>query len=434
MTSPLDDRERAELERLRSEVTRLRERPRRRVGRWSLSVLLLFLAALLTALSGVAVFARNEVLDTDRFVANLAPLARDDDVRDAVAQRVTDAVTKGLDIEGLTQRALAAIETKGAPDILDALADPIASGIESFVSKQVDAIIHSEQFEDLWATAIREVHASLHKILTGQPGELLDVQDGKIVVDLAPVFDTVKQRLVDNGFAVAAKLPTVSVTYPLMDAAPVKQARTAATVLNAVAWVLPFTALALLIAGVLIAPDRRRGLLVGALLTAGAMLALWGGLWIARTAYLGALPDTVRSPRAAAALFDIGVRFLVGAAQTAAVLFGLVALGSWLAGPGRFATGLRRVLAGLFGAIARGVDRFGLPLTGFAGAVHRNRRAIELVLLVLGLLWLVLWGHPGIPGTLTVTAVVCLAIAVTEICARLNREPPEAGVDETPKP
>ncbi|MGH8876380.1 MAG: hypothetical protein ACRD0P_03410 [Stackebrandtia sp.] len=421
----MDDGEREELERLRAEVTRLRKepRPRRRIGRWSLAVVLLVVSAVLMGLSAVAVFARNEVLDTDRFVANVAPLARDDDVREAVSARVSDRLITALDVRELTSRILDSVQTKGGPEVLDNLADPIASGIESFVAKQVRAMVYSEQFADLWTEVVRAAHSSINKVLTGEQGELVDVEDGKIVLDLAPVFDVAKQRLADRGFGFADKLPEVSVTLPLMDAAPVKQARTAATVLNAVAWILPFAALALLAAGVFAAPNRRRGLLIGSAATATVMLLLWGGLTLARSVYLNSLPDAVRSPRAAVALYDVGSRFLVTGVQTLFVLFGIVAVGCWLLGPGRVAAGLRRGFSGLRDAVARGVDRLGLPLGGAAEVVRRNRRAIEVVLIGLGLAWLVLWGHPGIPGTLTVTAVVCLGIAITEVFARLGRAP-----------
>ena len=80
--------ERAELERLRAQVAARR----RRIGwRSPLAVLLILVGCVLMPLSVVGVWARNQVTDTDRFVANVTPLAADPSVQNAVADPVTAA-------------------------------------------------------------------------------------------------------------------------------------------------------------------------------------------------------------------------------------------------------------------------------------------------------------------------------------------------------
>ena len=88
----LPEADRAELQRLRAEVAQLRASQTGRAGRagrsgrsgragrsgrWAGAVTLLLVAVLLGIASIVAVFARNQLLDTDRYVATVAPLARD---------------------------------------------------------------------------------------------------------------------------------------------------------------------------------------------------------------------------------------------------------------------------------------------------------------------------------------------------------------------
>ncbi|MEU8513327.1 hypothetical protein AB0C76_17300 [Kitasatospora sp. NPDC048722] len=74
----------------------LRARPPRHRVRFSFGVLLVLLACLLacllTPLGAVAVRAKSEVPDTDRYVATTAPLARDPAVRAAVTDRVKRAL------------------------------------------------------------------------------------------------------------------------------------------------------------------------------------------------------------------------------------------------------------------------------------------------------------------------------------------------------
>lgn len=76
----LSTSERAELERLQVEVGQLQARTHgraARAGRWSGATVMVVVAALLFGLSVVAVYVRTQLLDTDRYVATVAPLARD---------------------------------------------------------------------------------------------------------------------------------------------------------------------------------------------------------------------------------------------------------------------------------------------------------------------------------------------------------------------
>ncbi|MGW4249206.1 hypothetical protein ACWELQ_42765, partial [Nocardia sp. NPDC004722] len=97
--------ERAELEGLRAAG------PRRHGSalRWTGVGLLLVLAGVLILASVVARFARGEVLDTDHYVATVAPLAAEPAIRDQLADTLTDAIVTRVDIEQLTSEAVAAL-------------------------------------------------------------------------------------------------------------------------------------------------------------------------------------------------------------------------------------------------------------------------------------------------------------------------------------
>lgn len=77
----LTDGERAELAALRKRFS-----PHHRL-RAFLSALLITLAAVFAPLSAVAVWAADEIADTDRYVATMAPLASHPDVQAAIADR-----------------------------------------------------------------------------------------------------------------------------------------------------------------------------------------------------------------------------------------------------------------------------------------------------------------------------------------------------------
>ena len=118
-TQPLDASERAELLRLRAQVAEsagARHRGMRSALRWTLSGFLIFLVAVLTLGSLVAGFARSEILDTDRYVETVTPLASDPAVQADVADQVTRQLSERLDIEKVTAEALTAL-TENAPRV-----------------------------------------------------------------------------------------------------------------------------------------------------------------------------------------------------------------------------------------------------------------------------------------------------------------------------
>ncbi|MEU5155755.1 hypothetical protein [Glycomyces sp. NPDC021274] len=420
--------ERAELERLRAQAAPDRGK---RGARWTGSVVLLVLAAVVLVLASATVFARNEVLNTDRFVDNMEPLYRDGEVRAAVAARINGAVDQALDVDALVAEAIDAVQTKGAPEVLDRLAVPLASGIGSFIDKQVNAVVYSEQFTELWREATLRAHTSLVALLRGDGGPL-ELQGDDLVLDLGPAVERVKDRMIEAGFALAERIPAVSVHFTIAQSETFPELRVAASLLDAAAWVLPIAGLALLAAGVATAPDRRRGLLIGALCVAGGMLLLSAGLTIGRGAYLAGLGDGVQSQQAAVNVYDTVTRFLKGAAETVTVLALIVALACWTIGPGKAPTALRRLGAVGRNAAARGLAGAGVTFGRFGAVVHRNRRAIELALAVAGLLWIVLWRHPGVSGVVTVAVVVAVLVLVVEL---IGRAAVEAGRDaDAPAP
>ena len=78
--------ERAELDRLRAEVSQLRRTPpgprHRGVGwRGPVATVLIVLGCVLAPVSVLSVWTANQVSDTSRYVANMAPLIRDPAIR-----------------------------------------------------------------------------------------------------------------------------------------------------------------------------------------------------------------------------------------------------------------------------------------------------------------------------------------------------------------
>ena len=105
--------------------------------RWRtiVAVLLIVLGCVLAPLAGVAVWARNQVTNTDRYVRTVAPLASVPAIQAAMADLITAQIFTYLDVRGLTDQAVDALAEQGLPprlaDQLQGFAGPLASGIQS---------------------------------------------------------------------------------------------------------------------------------------------------------------------------------------------------------------------------------------------------------------------------------------------------------------
>src|SRR6185295_6681933 len=102
---------------------------------------LIGLGSVLSPLAVTAVWLKAQMTDTERYVATVAPLARDPALQRAVTDRVTAEVFDRIDVEGLANQAADALEERGVPNTVDnalhALARPIANGVQGWVHDQV---------------------------------------------------------------------------------------------------------------------------------------------------------------------------------------------------------------------------------------------------------------------------------------------------------
>jgi hypothetical protein len=432
----LTEDERAELERLRAEVASLRlqagkpaaagaavpGRAARQRWRTVVAALLIVLGCVLAPLAGVAVWARNQVTNTDRYLATVAPLASDPAIQNAIADQITAQVFNYIDVQGLTVQAVDGLADRGlSPQLanqLRALSAPIANGVQSFTRTQVGKVVQSPAFADAWLQANRLAHEELVKALTGEGGGAITVENDTVSINLAAFIQTVKQQLVASGFTLAERIPQVNASFVLFQSKDITRARSAFDLLTTLGNWLPVVALLLIGLGVYVARDHRRALIGAGLGVAVAMFALALGLAVFRSIYLDAVPATVLPHDAAAVLYDTIVRFLRAGLRTVFVLALVVAAGAFLTGRSITAARTRQGLAGAIGWLRRGAEGAGLR-TGPVGTwVHANRRLLRIGAVVLASLALVFWDRPTGRVVIGLALVLLVVLAAVEFLAR----------------
>jgi hypothetical protein len=412
----LPAQERGELEALRERVHALesagppgasRHHPFRSLG----SVLLILLAALLSLLSVVAVWANSIVQDTDRYVATVGPLASDPDVQKAVTNRVTTAVLAQIDVDALVKELTDAAGQQGVPprltELLGNLKGPIDNGLKQLVDSTVERVVTGSAFETVWVNGNRRAHAALDKALTGRSDGAVEVKDNQVVIDLGPIVADVKNQLVDASFSAASKIPAVHTTFVVFASKDIGKVRSYVRVLQILGGWLPLIALLIAAAGVYVAFNRRHAVIGTALAVFVAMLVLGIGLTVARDVYLDHLPPGT-SQAAAGSVYDALVKFLRAGVRALAAVALFTAAGAFLCGPSRIAvftrTGCRRGIGGLREVAASAGLRLG-PVGRF---VHRFKRWIDAAILLIAAVVLFTWSYPT-TAVVAWTAVITLA-------------------------
>ncbi|QUQ66214.1 hypothetical protein [Kutzneria sp. CA-103260] len=178
---------RAEVLALRSELDARRARGRRlAVARRCAAAVLVVVAALGTVIGMVGSWSALTVLDTDRWVATVAPLPKEPEVATAIATYTTDQVFQAVDV----RRRLAEV----LPGPAAFVAGPITGQLHEFVQRSVDQLVRTDQFQSLWVAANRLVHQQAVAVLEGD-SQVIAATGDQVRIDLLPVVNQVLRQL-----------------------------------------------------------------------------------------------------------------------------------------------------------------------------------------------------------------------------------------------
>jgi hypothetical protein len=250
-------------------------------------------AAVLLPLSMVSIWTGAVVGDTDRYVEMVTPLADDDVVKAAAtaelerqALRLVEAARPGLGT-GPTVRQVIGLAVRNA--------------------------VNGPAFPAAWEEANRAAHEQVVAALQDRGREAL-------VVDLGAVLDTVVGSLAAQGLVDPGRVPAVRASVTIMDADQLDRVRRGYDGLNRMGFWLPVAWTVLVILTLGLARRRLRATAWLALLSLLTLALLALGMVSARSE----IPEHLRDPEVARAVWDVLVRSLWRAvAMIAAVLAGV---------------------------------------------------------------------------------------------------------------
>lgn len=302
------------------------------VGRRWLAWTVLALAIVVIALSSLTVWVKRQALDTDNWVDVSGQLLENEDVRQVVASDLTDALFTNTDVQAQIEAAL--------PPRFDRLAAPAAGLLRQAAYTSALELLSRPAVQALWKEANRRAHRNLIAVLDGKPTGLVTADRESVVLDLRPLVAALAQRI-----GVTVTLPPEAGLVTVLRSDQLGAAQDAVKLVRKLSVLLVILAFALLALAVYLARGFRWQLLRA---TAIALVAV-GILLLALRRIAGdQVIASITSPtteNAGTTVWLIATGLLHDVA-IALIVYGVVLLiGVLLAGPARWATGLRRRLA-----------------------------------------------------------------------------------------
>jgi hypothetical protein len=336
---------------------------------------LLAVASLLAFLSVFAIWANRQALENDTWTDTSTELLEDEDIREAVAGFMVEALFTNVDVEAELQQAL--------PPRLQPLAGPAAGALRQLAGRLANEALQRPRVQMLWEEANRTANQKLIDVV--EHGEDADVN-----LDLGAIVTDLGDQL---GVDVSSRVPPGAAQIEVLSEDDLSSVQKAGKALRGLAIVLLLLALVLFGLAIYLARGWRRQVLrsVGlCFIAVGVAVLVVRGL--AGNAAVNSLSSTEAVQPAVSSTWEIGTSLLADQGG-AAIFYGLVILiGAWLAGPRGIARDARRAIAPLL-----------------------ERRVIAYALLALILLLLLWWSPtPGFQRLPTALLLIALSVAGLE--------------------
>jgi hypothetical protein len=399
------------------------------------ATILIAAGCVLAPVSVLAVWTANQVSDTSRYVANMAPLIRDPAITSTLTDKITAQVSSHLDVTAYTNTAASALTSHGLPRVgtlLRNFGPSISSAVTGFIHAQVHKIVTSPAFARAWDRLNTVAHAQLVKALSGQGNGAVTIKNGQVTLGLGPFIDVVKRDLAARGLTIVNRLPPLNPTFELFSAKYLVKAQTGYRLINDLKIVLPILTLVLLAAGVYVARSHRRALIGAGLGLAGSMLVLGAILLIFRTVYLNSVPNSRLPANAAAVLFDTLVRFIRTGLRTLLVAGLVIATGAFFTGPSVTAVRTRQGIAGgLRWARERG-EAAGVSTGPVGRWAYAHRRVLRIGAVAVAALVFVFWGRPTAAVVILIVVLLLVVQGLIELIGRPPAPVPATAVGPGP--
>jgi hypothetical protein len=351
-------------------------------------------AWVLTVLAGVAVTAavvgvwvHQTILETDRFMAAVTPAVESEAVQTVVADRLSDELIESLDLETRISGAITRASdgmTDALADALDltstqververldlglqALAAPIAAGVETRIRDAVDRFVTSVAGSDLLLNVVETAHERTVHLLRNELDELpnLVIDEDEVRLNLVPMIAEALRSVINAGVGVVGidrEIPPFTSSedaeqaverlatlvghelrpdfgqVAVMSQDQLEDAQGLVRTFDRLVWVLLILAIVLAVLAVVLAPTPARGLAGVGIAAAIGIVIGWVGIGLITSR----LADAAGTAEGRTAIAEM-TRAVVATLQPVAAALAIIGVGTAIAAVIGARGGWRRV-------------------------------------------------------------------------------------------
>ena len=296
----------------------------------------LFAVGTLVILVGsLTVWVKRQALDTESWVDTSTRLLENDEVRQALSVYIVDQLYANADPQGVLEERL--------PENLQGLAGPIAGALRQPAVEGVDEFLQRPRVQALWENVNRIAHQELIAVLEDETRGNVTTGEGTVTLNLRTLVVNIGEEL-GFGEQLEARLPPDAGQIVILQSDQLEAAQTGVKAIKWMSWLVILIALACWAGAIWLAAGRRSMLRnVGAALLVVGILLL-----VIRRAVGNYIVDALTSGESLRGAVDS--TWLIGTSLLrtigwALIVYGLVILiGTWLAGPSRYAFRARQAI------------------------------------------------------------------------------------------
>jgi len=302
------------------------------------------LATILLFVSSLTVWSKRQLLDDQAWADSSSQLLANDEVRGAIAQKLSDGLFQRVDVEAQLRERL--------PKRSQGAAAALAAALQNTVGPAAaDRLLQRPRVQALWENANKRAHAAVVRVLEGKDlgkNGNISTANGEVTLDLRPAITRLATRLGVEDKLKANADPNAG-QLVIMMSSQLDAAQTAVKILKALSSLLVIVVVALYALAIYLAQGRRR-LLLGA---TGASLVLVGLVIASLRHFLGgvivdSLVKTEANKHPVSVIWSLETSVMRDIAIILVVYGALVLLATVLAGPNRPAVAIRGWLAPSF--------------------------------------------------------------------------------------
>ena len=366
---------------------------------WSWFFLTVSLLILIPA--GLLVWLNRTVMDPQRYIQTVGPIIDEPAVQAAITAQASKALFSEVNVE----QAL----SENLPERIQFLSAPLAGQVQGQLTKAIGSVVAGDKFHQVWIQVNQTAQQRFVEIAKEGRSPEIDINDAYSFLG-SSLQGTRLEPLLNKD------LPKKIGTVQVLDSPALAKIPTIVSKLDAWRWLLVVGSLLGAALAVMLARDRRRGLIrVGYMFIAAAILT--GVLVrIANGVLMSKIADPVNKEAAQAIWLHL-TQFL-GVQLGVMAVFGLIlAVFGWLLGDGRTAVRIRNrsseFLADQRAQVFNGSDGR-IPAINF---MQSHRRSFEWALLALTVFAILVSIPLTVMSLLLIILVAVIALAALEFFA-----------------